>query len=611
MAKKNVWQVVPAVLTLALVACEESLTGVVDPMVESEAVTSVAAAHQPAAPSDFIAWWPGELDFLDIGDRAYHIVRHQGVTTTDGGVVGQAYLFTGDAFGPKDSGQFLEINNNIDFEPTEFTIDLWALGLGDGQNASESILIEKAISNGEFGFRGNGPGLSYLIAWRGTGASRHIEADVAFSKTPITDLPARLVSGPVADGEWVHVALTVAADRTATLYVNGEAVDYFQVETGTPQYGNGSIVIGNTWMWVRDSDAEGFGGTTFNGCIDEVRIFGRAMLALEIKHIYGSGVAGKCPPEEADPPPQNNNVPVVALIAGDEINEGDVFTSAGSLSDPDDDTWTVTVDYGDSSPVENLTLDGKSFELSHQYADNGTYEVTVTVDDEMAEPVSATASVVVNNVAPTVELGPDADATIFEGGTFETPGYFTDPGVVDSWTATVDYGDDPGADPVPLILLEDKSFVLSHVYAGNGSGPFTVTVTVDDGDDSGVDEALVAVVYPLTITKATVKMARWKRWRRRGRDSYEVEGRLPLSLLQRFDPDYDDLTVTFAGVEQVIRAGSFDRKHHRLRFKASRRAAGVQRIELRDNGRFKIQARGPFDSDLRPAPFGEPTEFYL
>ena len=158
MAKKNVWQVVPAVLTLALVACEESLTGVVDPMVESEAVTSVAAAHQPAAPSDFIAWWPGELDFLDIGDRAYHIVRHQGVTTTDGGVVGQAYLFTGDAFGPKDSGQFLEINNNIDFEPTEFTIDLWALGLGDGQNASESILIEKAISNGEFGFRGNGPG---------------------------------------------------------------------------------------------------------------------------------------------------------------------------------------------------------------------------------------------------------------------------------------------------------------------------------------------------------------------------------------------------------------------------------------------------------------------
>ena len=77
-------------------------------------------------------------------------------------------------------------------------------------------------------------------------------------------------------------------------------------------------------------------------------------------------------------------------------------------------------------------------------------------------------AVIVNNVDPAVDAGPDA--TIDEGSTFTQCGSFTDPGA-DTWTATVDYGD--GSGEQPLLLNSDKTFNLSHTYADDGV--YTVT----------------------------------------------------------------------------------------------------------------------------------------
>lgn len=184
---------------------------------------------------------------------------------------------------------------------------------------------------------------------------------------------------------------------------------------------------------------------------------------------------------------------------------------------------------------------------------------------------------------------------------------FTDPGA-DEWTAMVDYGDGS----LETLEMIGKTFPLSHTYAGSGSGPFTVTVTVTDdegGANSGAAE--VAVIYPLTIDQATVKLAK-KRWRRRhGTDTYVVHGRLPLSLLQRFDPADEELTIAFAGLEQVISAGSFVRRNHRWAFKASRWSRGVRRIDLHDDGRFKIQAKNPYGSDLHDVDFRSSVDLSL
>jgi hypothetical protein len=93
----------------------------------------------------------------------------------------------------------------------------------------------------------------------------------------------------------------------------------------------------------------------------------------------------------------------------------------------------------------------------------------------------------VGNVTLTVDAGPDA--TINEGSTFTSSGSFVDEDD-DIWTATVDYGDGSGIQP--LTLNPDKTFTLDHTYLDNSSYTVTVTVSAGDGDE-GIDAALVTV----------------------------------------------------------------------------------------------------------------------
>src|SRR4029434_5777310 len=79
----------------------------------------------------------------------------------------------------------------------------------------------------------------------------------------------------------------------------------------------------------------------------------------------------------------SNTAPVVSAGAGATVNEGATFAQNGSFTDPDANSWTVKVNYGDGSGDQSLslTLPAKTFSLSHVYADNGVYTVTVTVND--------------------------------------------------------------------------------------------------------------------------------------------------------------------------------------------------------------------------------------
>jgi alpha-glucosidase (family GH31 glycosyl hydrolase) len=95
------------------------------------------------------------------------------------------------------------------------------------------------------------------------------------------------------------------------------------------------------------------------------------------------------------------------------------------------------------------------------------------------------------NVAPAVDAGPDA--TIFKGATFTQAGSFFEIGGT-SFTATVDYGDGTGEQP---LALDGASFMLNHAYANIGSYTVVVKVT-DDAGHVGTDTVLVTVVYRFT-----------------------------------------------------------------------------------------------------------------
>jgi len=183
-----------------------------------------------------------------------------------------------------------------------------------------------------------------------------------------------------------------------------------------------------------------------------------------------------------------NVAPVVDAGADTSADEGSAVAWTGSFGDPNPDTWTAAVDYGDGSGVQSLPLNAdKTFDLSHTYADNGAYMVTVTVTDNTGGAGTDSCMVTVNNVAPAVEAGDGA--AIDEGSAFAGAGSFTDPGA-DIWSATVDYGDGSGVQP--LSLNADKTFSLGHTYADNGVYAVTVKVTDDDGGE-GMDTLAVTV----------------------------------------------------------------------------------------------------------------------
>ncbi len=169
--------------------------------------------------------------------------------------------------------------------------------------------------------------------------------------------------------------------------------------------------------------------------------------------------------------------PTVSIGGDTSLNEGGPLTRAGSFSGPTSNAWTATVDYGDGSGVQSLTLNAdQTFTLNHTYTDEGTYKTTVTVTDGY-NAGSASFNVTVNEITPTVNAGPNL--TVNEGAAWTQTGSFVD-SAPDTWTATVDYGDGSGSEA--LALNADKTFNLSHSYTADGT--YSVTVHVSDDDDA-------------------------------------------------------------------------------------------------------------------------------
>ena len=90
-----------------------------------------------------------------------------------------------------------------------------------------------------------------------------------------------------------------------------------------------------------------------------------------------------------------------------------------------------------------------------------------------------------DNVAPVVNAGPNGE--LDEGATFASAGSFSDPDST-AWTASVDYGD--GSGEQPLAIESNNAFELEHTYVDDGI--YTVTVTVSD-DSSGQGTATATV----------------------------------------------------------------------------------------------------------------------
>lgn len=183
------------------------------------------------------------------------------------GAVGTSLAFDG-----IDDNIAIANESNFDFERTDpFSISVW---INRTSNADEDDIIEKVDISG---YRGYG-------LWMDVGAN---EVTVSLTNNAGSNQINMETSGAnITPQEWHHVLMTYDGSSSAsgvTVYVDGVAATlntYLDNLTAT-MLNNNPVLIG--------TDFDSGGCCEFNGKIDDVRIYDRALSAAEIQELYNMG----------------------------------------------------------------------------------------------------------------------------------------------------------------------------------------------------------------------------------------------------------------------------------------------------------------------------------
>jgi hypothetical protein len=166
---------------------------------------------------------------------------------------------------------------------------------------------------------------------------------------------------------------------------------------------------------------------------------------------------------------------------------GSVMLDGSGSSDPNEPTGGLTYEWdldGDAVFGEAGETGATPIFSAAGFDGPTSRVVTLRVTDAGALSDTDTATVNVTNVAPTVAAPAVAPEPSAESQAATASAAFSDPGVPDTFTCTVDYGD--GSGPVAGSVAGSTCTGPAHVYADDG--PYTVEVTVSD-DDGGSGSA--------------------------------------------------------------------------------------------------------------------------
>jgi hypothetical protein len=211
-----------------------------------------------------ISWWPGDGNADDIQDENDGTLQNG--ATFASGKVGQGFSLDG-------VDDYVDVVDATNLKPDQLTVDAWIQG--SVLPSIHYFIVAKSGSSGEFG---------YELGITGE-TDKHAAGLARFSVLTGDGQPFGDAVGltNILDGEFHHIAGTYDGSDVK-VYVDGvlEGSDSF---SSPIVYTTDSLRIG-----VRQH----IFGNVFNGLIDEVEIFNRALSEVEIQAIFDAGSAGKC-----------------------------------------------------------------------------------------------------------------------------------------------------------------------------------------------------------------------------------------------------------------------------------------------------------------------------
>jgi hypothetical protein len=246
-------------------------------------------------PAGLVSWWRGEGNANDAVGGKHGTL--QGDTTFVAGKVGQG-------FGLDGAGDMVATPLIL---PSVGTIEMWVKPTNLASPSTQILAgTHSADSSNRLWIAHFGPD-----GWPGYPPN---SVSINLGSGPTNDIT---IPTPLANGVWTHLALAYDyVGSSHKLYVNGALAGSSTTPrsqpTGALRIGGVTSDFGQTWF--------------FNGAIDDLSVYNRALSLTEIQAIHSAGSAGKC---GSTPPPQSVCAPVPAGLVSWWRGEGTPNDSVG------------------------------------------------------------------------------------------------------------------------------------------------------------------------------------------------------------------------------------------------------------------------------------------
>ena len=206
------------------------------------------------APPGMVSWWPGDGNASDIIDGNHGTLSGDATSTADG-MVGQAFSFDG-------AGDSVVVGHDPSLILNHFTLDAWVKPGRLPGSTHQGIITKNATPSR--------PPSLWLF---GDKVQVWFDPDGHPAATSTTGLTL---------DTWHHVAATYDGSAVK-IYING-VLDISTPKSSVPATNTQPLLFGAG----RDNNQ-----FFFQGLIDEVEVFNRALSAAEIRAIFEAGSAGE------------------------------------------------------------------------------------------------------------------------------------------------------------------------------------------------------------------------------------------------------------------------------------------------------------------------------